>query len=77
MTTHCDLCYVTVRIMGDILKEESNWQCFERVKQRRQEGTGVPRRGIGMCTGMEDREDLLWYACSTRRCLVRLEGRGG
>lgn len=28
MTTHCDLCYVTERIMGDILEEERIRQCF-------------------------------------------------
>lgn len=51
--------YVTVRIMDDVLEEESNWQCFERVKQRQKEEMGVPRRGIGICKGMEDREDLV------------------
>lgn len=73
VTTHCDLCYVTVRIMDGILGEERIGQCSNRQK----EGKGAASRGICVCKCVEDREGLVRSARSTRRCLMRLEGRGG
>lgn len=75
MTMHCDLCCLTVRIMDDFLEEERIEQCFEGVSQWQKKGKSVPSRGMSMCRGTEDREDLC--ACTTRKYLVRLEGRAG